>query len=989
MPASSTAKVGRYRRKAMLKQLDDDKVLQPQVIPIKGNQPLLLDDPEAVWLVQSGSLALFTVALNQGQPQGARHYLFSAAAGEALFGSAIDPLSDHDRGILAVASEATELLKIPLWQLEDDLDHTDATAIPLLETWIHHLGSVLKQIEPSSLCVQAVDRQFLSLTPGQTFQALKGTVTWVQMQQGNAGWMGVAEFPLNPTVSVMPLGSGLWLQAADTIEIALLATHEVEFETLVAGLEQLHRYFLDCLTILEQQQTAAAFQRFQEREHLNRQVTESTLDELASVLEPKGTTSLPVEGTPLLVAAGAVGRALDVPIRPPARSEELNRVKDPLEAIARASQIRMRRVLLTSRWWQRDNGPLLAYTLQEHNPVALLPAAAGQYELFDPITRQRRAIDATVAAQLSPEAFMFYRPLADQVKRPLDLLFFSLKGHQLDLILLVVTGLAATLLGMVIPQATAVLIDSAIPDSDRGLLWQIGLALFAVAIGQSAFEMARGVVSLRVETAADATLQPAVWDNLLNLKPSFFRQYSSGDIQSRVLSVGKIRRQVSGATLRTVFSSVFSLLNLGLMFVYSWQLALIACALAAIAVSVTVFSSMLNLRQVRPLQQMEGVLLGLTVQLMNGVAKLRVAAAEERAFAHWGRKYSQQKKLQAKSQRIDDSVAVFNEVLPTVSAVLLFWFAILFIQQSQGQTGVGLSAGVFLAFNAAFGIFIQGARDLSNTFINALNIIPLWERAQTIVKAEPEVDTHKTDPGRLTGRLALEHVTFRYREDGPLILDDVRIHAEPGEFVAVVGPSGSGKSTVFRLLLGFETPASGTVYYDGQDLAGLDVNAVRRQLGVVLQNGRISTGSIFEIITGGALVTMEEAWEAANNAGFADDIKQMPMGMHTVISEGATNLSGGQRQRLLIARSLVLKPKIMLMDEATSALDNNTQAIITDSLAKMNATRIVIAHRLSTIRDADRIYVVEAGRVVQVGTFDELVHQEGGLFARLAARQLE
>jgi NHLM bacteriocin system ABC transporter ATP-binding protein len=501
--------------------------------------------------------------------------------------------------------------------------------------------------------------------------------------------------------------------------------------------------------------------------------------------------------------------------------------------------------------------------------------------------------------------------------------------------------------------------------------------------------MARGIVSLRVETAADSTLQPAVWDALLNLKPSFFRQYSSGDIQSRVLAVGKIRRQVSGATLRTVFSSVFALLNLGLMFVYSWQLAIVACALAFIAVFITLSSSLLNLRLVRPLQQLEGLLLGLTVQLINGVSKLRVAAAEERAFAYWGREYSRQKKLQAKSQRIDDSVAVFNEVLPTVSATLLFWFAILFIQQAQGQAGTGLTAGIFLAFNSAFGIFLQGARDLSNTFISTLNVIPLWERAQSIVKAEPEVDPSKTDPGRLTGRLALEHVTFRYRDDGPLILDDVSIRAEPGEFIAAVGPSGSGKSTIFRLLLGFETPASGTVYYDGQDLAGLDVSAVRRQLGVVLQNGRISTGSIYEIITGGALVTMDEAWEAANNSGFADDIKQMPMGMHTVISEGGTNLSGGQRQRLLIARALVLKPKIILMDEATSALDNNTQSIITESLSKMNATRIVIAHRLSTIRDADRIYVIESGRVVQVGSFDELVQQENGLFARLAARQLE
>ncbi len=973
----------------MLKQLDD-RELQPQRYQLKGNQPILLNDPAAVWLIRTGSLAVFTVPLKDGFPDGARQHLFSAQAGEALLGMAPTAGSAASRGLMAVALEATDLVKCSLWELGKVPIAPDFSAITSLETWIQHLSAALHPLTTDALMGHESGRKFLTLTPGQIFQPLSGTVAWVQVQQGQAHWMGLADVPLMAQSAVCPLGSHMWLEAVDTLEIALLETWELtDRETLIAGLTQLHQHFRQGLDLIEQQATADAFQRFQARERLNQQVTKSTLDELASALQPPTQIKPPTEGTPLLIAAGAVGRALDVPIHPPARSEALHRVKDPLEAIARASRLRMRRVLLSQQWWHQDNGPLLAYTLQEHHPVALLPTSGGHYELFDPVSQQRHTVTAKLAGTLAPEAFMFYRPLADKIKHPIDLLFFSLKGHAVDLMLLLVTGLAGSLLGMVIPQATAILIDSAIPDSDRGMLWQIGLALLAVAIGQAAFEMARGVVSLRVETAADATLQPAVWDNLLNLKPAFFRQYSSGDIQSRVLSVGKIRRQVSGTTLRTVFTSFFALLNLGLMFVYSWQLALIATAIALLATGVTVISSILNLRQVRPLQQLDGLLLGVTVQLINGVAKLRVAAAEERAFAYWGKKYSHQKKLIAKSQRIDDSVAVFNEVLPTVSAVLLFWFAVLFIQQGSGGTTAGLSAGSFLAFNSAFGIFIQGARGLSNTFINTLNIIPLWERAQSIVKAEPEVDASKTNPGRLTGRLALEHVTFRYREDGPLILDDVTIHAEPGEFIAVVGPSGSGKSTVFRLLLSFETPASGTVYYDGQDLSGLDVNAVRRQLGVVLQNGRISNGSIFEIITGGALVTMEEAWAAAQHAGFADDIKQMPMGMHTVISEGATNLSGGQRQRLLIARALVLKPKIMLMDEATSALDNHTQAIITESLSHMKATRIVIAHRLSTIRDADRIYVVEAGRVVQVGSFDELVKQSGGLFARLAARQLE
>jgi NHLM bacteriocin system ABC transporter ATP-binding protein len=969
--------------------LDHIKNIKGQIYKIKGNEPVLLDDPQAFWVLQSGSMALYTVTVKDGIPEGGLRYLFSTGPGEALFGTAPSPQEGKQRGILAKAVEEIELLKVPIEHLGELLAKADAKAVALIEGWIHRLGSALDRVSTSALIVQAVaGTRYLSLTEGQTFQALQGTVSWVQVQQGSARWMGLKELTLDPESAVLPLGAGMWLEADGTVEVATRDTSEIEdLDTLLGGLTHLHASFIRCLELVEQQQTQSEFLRFQERQRLNRQVTEAALGELVSVLQPKSAAFFP-EGMPLLVAAGAVGRALGVTIRPPARSEDLQRGIDPLEAIARASQIRTRRVLLAGNWWQKDNGPLVAYTLEDERPLALLPVSSDQYELFDPIHRTRIPVDSAIASELSPEAYMFYRPLAGKVARALDLFWFGVKGHEKDLLLIVLTGVTATLLGMLTPQATAILIDNAIPDSDRGLVLQIGLALFAVAFGQAAFELARGVITLRVENAADSVLQPAVWDSLLRLRPSFFRQYPSGDIQSRVLAVGQIRRQLSGATQRTLFSGVFALLNLGLMFVYSWQLAIIASVVAVLVIVVTGVSSILMLRNTRPLEHLDGVILGLTVQLINGVAKLRVAAAEERAFAYWGKNYSQQKKLKSGSQRIDDSVSVFNEALPTVSLILFFWFAILFIQQSQARGGSGLTAGSFLAFNAAFGIFIKGATDLSNTLTDVLEVVPMWERAQSIIKGQPEADPSMADPGRLTGRLALEHLTFRYREDGPLILDDVSIHAEPGEFIAVVGPSGSGKSTVFRLLLGFETPASGTVYYDGQDLAGLDIHAVRRQLGVVLQNGRISTGGLFELITGGALVTMDEAWEAARNAGFANDIKQMPMEMHTVISEGGTNLSGGQRQRLLIARALVLKPKIILMDEATSALDNRTQAIVTESLGRMKATRLVIAHRLSTIRNADRIYVVEAGRVVQVGTFDDLVNQEG-LFARLVARQLE
>ncbi|AFY78879.1 ABC-type bacteriocin/lantibiotic exporter with N-terminal double-glycine peptidase domain [Pleurocapsa sp. PCC 7327] len=359
-----------------------------------------------------------------------------------------------------------------------------------------------------------------------------------------------------------------------------------------------------------------------------------------------------------------------------------------------------------------------------------------------------------------------------------------------------------------------------------------------------------------------------------------------------------------------------------------------------------------------------------------------MAGAEERAFAAWSKNYSRQIKLKLSTQFVEDTVTLFNAVMPTLTSGVLFWFAIQLLAKAQTVGEAGFSVGTFLAFDTAFNTFIKGATDVSNTIIDALQVVPQWERAQPILKTIPEVELSKADPGKLIGRIALEYVSFRYREDAPLILEDVSIHAEPGEFIALVGGSGSGKSIIFRLLLEFETPEDGSIYYDGQDLSGLDVSAVRRQLGVVLQTGKIMSGSIFDNLAGGAQITLDEAWEAARMSGFADDIAAMPMGMHTVISEGGGNLSGGQRQRLSIAKALVLKPRILLFDEATSALDNRTQAIISENLDKLQVTRIVIAHRLSTIRNAHRIYVLQAGRIEQQGSFEALASQEG-LFADL------
>jgi len=745
---------------------------------------------------------------------------------------------------------------------------------------------------------------------------------------------------------------------------------------------------------MSQQKNQAELHPLQVREQLDQQLMAETLDELVTVIQPQKhvweRTQTGSSQEPLLAAAGAVGRALGITIYPPSqsdafRSADCSRLQNSIEAIAQASRVRLRQITLRGQWWKTAAGPVLAYTLSDHCPVALLPMAGGGYEMFDPLNQVLSPLDQNSATAIASTAYIFYRPFPEQIQ-PLTLLWFALGKHWRALILILLMSIATTLLGMLIPQATAILIDQVIPSSNRSSLAQIAFGLLAVTVGGLVFQLAQGLAIIRLETFADSTTQAAMWDRLLNLKSTFFRQFSVGDLNSRVSGVSQIREQLSGTVLRTLLSSLFSLLNLGLLFYYGGSLALVAVGVALLYIVVTIVSGVLTVRKFRPLLEQQGQLFGVMVQLIDGVAKLRVAGAEARAFAYWGKQYSRQLHLILSTQAIEDILAVISKMLPALTNAILFGLAATILQQSQAQGG-SFTTGTFLAFNTAFGAFIGGVTSLSTTVIDVLEIVPLWQRAQPILQATPEADASKINPGRLLGKLTINQLSFRFRADSPLILEQVSFRVEPGEFIALVGPSGSGKSTLLRLLLGFEVPESGSIYYDDHELPGLDIHAVRRQLGVVLQTGRLMSASIFENIAGNALMTLDTAWNAAQQAGFADDIAAMPMGMHTVVSEGGTNLSGGQRQRLLIARALALKPQILLFDEATSALDNQTQAIVSESLERLQVTRIVIAHRLSTIRNADRIYVLQNGCVVQTGSFEKLAAQNG-LFAQLMTRQM-
>jgi ATP-binding cassette subfamily C protein len=899
---------------------------------------------------------------------------------------------------LAVGNPGTRVFQLPRERIEELADSPDLVGelASLLGGWIQGLTA--------GIAVRQAPRKVVLLEAGKEVQladhgaasAVRGTI-WIRHLQGSTRFLGKPEVPVGAADGLFPLSDAGWLVAREEeTRLAAVATEDLlplgdrpglparsSFQGMWAGLERFLRATLECVAGNVAREDALEHRRLRRRRDAERRLLGSAMSRLAEVTQAGEADDFGDEGLqtdPLLSACRLIGARMGLTIEAPLGLGESRRSSDPVTAIARASRVRVRRVLLADNWWDQDNGPLLAYLAENDRPVALLPTSPSSYALVDPTTETRTAVTAANAANILPFGYTFYRPFASRPLSAWDLVRFGKLGSGRDWLLVVLFGLAASLVGMLTPLVTGWVFDQIIPGAQRNQLLLVVLALTVSALAIGLFQFTRGIAILRLETRMGSAVEAGIWDRLLNLPVPFFRQYTAGDLAIRALGISAIRQVLTDVALSTVLSFVFSLAYFGLLFYYDTRLALLACGIFLVILLATGIAAFVQLRYQRGVSQARGKISGLVLQMITAIARLRVAGAETRALAVWAREFSVQRKFAFQARSIANDLATFTAVVPLLSSMALFATVSLL---PEGK----LSLGAFLAFNVAFVQVLSAAIMMSSVLGYAVEVVPLCERAKPILETLPEAAAGKVIPFNLSGDIEIAHVSFRYQAEGPLILNDVSLHIRPGEFVALVGPSGAGKSTILRLLLGFEAPTVGSLYYDREDLARLDIQAVRRQIGVVLQDSKLMSGDIFTNITGSSLLTLEDAWEAARLAGLAEDIKQMPMGMQTVVSEGGSTLSGGQRQRLMIARAVVSKPRILLFDEATGALDNETQASVSRSLESLKATRVVVAHRLSTVRHADRICVVDGGRIVQQGRYEDLL-QQGGLFVELVQRQL-
>ncbi|MGD3106049.1 NHLP bacteriocin export ABC transporter permease/ATPase subunit [Streptomyces sp. YGL11-2] len=674
-----------------------------------------------------------------------------------------------------------------------------------------------------------------------------------------------------------------------------------------------------------------------------------------------------------------VAEAAGITLTEPPKGAAANDRISPVERIAVSSRIRTRAVRLDGRWWRTDAGPLVGMRAKSGAPVALLWRRGG-YEAVNPASGLRIRIGKDNADEFGQRAVMFYRPLPDRPMSMWRLMRFSLRGTRMDVRNLALGGLVTVGLGALVPIATGKVLGVYVPAAERSLIVQVALAVIVSGVVSAAFMLLQNLTVLRMEGRIESTLQPAVWDRLLRLPTKFFAERSTGELASAAMGISAIRRVLAGVGPVAVQATTVGAMNLVLLLLYSVPLALAAVAMLLVIGAVFLVMGLWELRWQRRLVKLGNKLNNQAFQTLRGLPKLRVAAAESFAYAAWAREFARSRELQQKAGRIKNLTTVLNTVyLPLCSLVFFLLLA--------GPARGSMSAGSFLTFNTSVTMLLTSVTQITGAFVSAAAALPMFEQIKPVLDEAPEVRGGSAQPGLLSGGIAARKLSFRYTDDGPLVLDDVSLQVEPGEFVAIVGPSGCGKSTLLRLLIGFDKPSSGSVLYDGQDLAALDQAAVRRQCGVVLQNAQPLTGSLLDCISGTEAFTQEEVWAAAEMAGLAEDIKRMPMGLHTMISGGGA-ISGGQRQRLMIAQALVRRPRILFFDEATSALDNETQRIVIDSTRKLSASRLVIAHRLSTVMDADRVIVMADGRVVEQGAPADLLADTGGRLHDLVRRQL-
>ena len=959
-------------------------------VPCAGNLPVRLDDPATVWFIDRGVVDLFLVEFKDGVQHAAPQHLLRCEPGRLLPGVAPDEQDgqgkDTTLGLIAKGLPGTLLKRLPA-SLLSEVD--PAELAEQADTWLSAITRTLSRFASQIPRPTALAEPGLTQTlPPCTLSVRRGVV-WVSEPSGGSSlFMDMVDQTQFAELGdqreiVIPLTRTSWLTLFEEAKVSGLSTETLaQRGMLLPALASFHAVALNLERLNRRLAVVDDANLERERTTSRRTAEKAARQRLFNIYDRPIGRDASVEDTALADALHIVGRHEGIDFKIPTRSRPSD-TPIGLVDILDASGVRARRVRFRSggNWWRGDSNALLAFRAGDGRPVALLPGMFGRYREIDPVSKRGVRVTAKRADALRQEAWMFYRPLPSESVTPSDLLRIAMHGSGADLLRLAMAGLPGGLIKLLPAFALGFVANHVAAGGSAGALYAVAVTLAAFGLLGALLHLLQGSAMMRIEGRSASRVEAAFWDRLMRLPPSVLHRHPAGDLAMSGMTFQNLRDGLQGVVADSLLSLVFLLPVFGVIFFYDAALGVVALVFSLASLLVTVA---IGLSQISPYGRMIAAVrrvAGRLFQIVGGIAKLRVENAEGSAFAIWARDYREQKRAEIELGALEGHSRAFAAALPFLATG-----ALLFAVAAVGDRAVPV--GDFLVVYIVFIAFQSTIARLGESFGTIAAMLPAFDQMRPLLATVPETAAEGEPVERLGGEVLFDRISFRYDPDGPLILDDVTIRARPGEFVAIAGESGAGKSTLFRLALGIDRPTAGAVYYDGRDLKHLNLKQVRRLIGAVPQSVRLHPQDIWDnIVAHHEGPTTEEVWQSARSAKIEREIKAMPMGMMTMVGAGGGVLSGGESQRVTIARALLGSPRVLLLDEATNWLDNESQAEVMQNLTIPTSTRIVIAHRLSTLEKADRIYVLQAGKVVQSGSFEELMEIEG-VFRELVKRQI-
>lgn len=958
-------------------------------VPCEGNSPVALDDDDCFWYVEDGAVDLFLIETKEDIEQAAPQHLMRVES-KRLLPSFVPDKQDREGsattlGLIAKGKPGTRLTRIPVADLAKI--HS-AELAEQIDGWLTALTQALSRFvirspRPNTLLEPTTE---VSLSNGVV--SVSRSVVWVSgATQGTGLFMDMvdpAEIVHGTTESAIPLTRSSWISIFEEVTISGYSTETLAKDgSLLAALASFHRIALH-MERLNRRLAVVDDANLERDRIMSRRVAEDVArTRLFDIYDQRRSIETQASDTALASALRLIGRRLNIEFKIPRKSESFEEPVTLID-ILDVSSVRARRVKLDSddQWWRSDSAVLLAFRASDNQPIVLMPGLHGQYNLIDPVSKKRQIASKVRAGELKEEAWMFYEPLPSGTMTSSKLLQFVLRRSGKDLIRLVLAGIVgglikpapALMLGLVANHIVA-------GGNTTGPLFVVAVLLAVIGLISVLLNLLQNTAMMRFEGRSASRLEAAFWDRLMRLPSDILHRQPSGDLAMSGMAFQNLRDGLHRVLANGVLALVFLLPVFAVVFFYDVVLGSVVLIFSVVALSIMFFWGMC---QVSPYGRMIGAIRrvsGLLFEIIEGISKLRVENAEGSAFAMWAQDYRKQKRAELKLGKYERHARALGAALPFFAGGVL-----MFVVVAIGDGA--LLVGEFLIVFAVFIVFQQAIARFGESFGLVASMLPALNQMRSMLATDPQTKTAENPVDSLQGDVLFDRISFRYTSDGPLVLTDVTIHARPGEFIAIAGESGAGKSTLFRLAIGLDRPTNGAVYYDGRDLRHLNLKQLRRKMGVVPQSVRLHPQDIWDnIVVHHEDTSTEQVWRAARSASIEQEIRSMPMGMMTMVGASGSVLSGGESQRISIARSLLGNPRIMLFDEATNWLDNDKQAQVMQNLALLTSTRIVIAHRLSTLKQADRIYVMQGGRVVQSGTFDELMDIHG-VFKDLVKRQI-